>query len=130
MESWVTKILVHRSSHLYVHSADPSATLKSRAVTRILWPSHWMLVSSTASTPCSRPAATGSCSGLVYLRTALIGRTTICLVLSNLVINVSAIPSASESSRFSATSGLKGSTAIDLITGWPTGGCCLLDVDR
>src|SRR5262245_27794433 len=45
---------------------------------------------------------------------ALVGRTMIWFKLLSLVIKVSAIPNSIASSRLFATSGLKGSTAIDL----------------
>ena len=76
-----------------------------------------MLPPSTAATPSSRPADTGSCAGSLYARTALIGRTGIRLELPRVVISASAIPNSKGSSRSPASSGLNGRTARESIAG-------------
>src|SRR5215471_2665402 len=74
-----------------------------------------MLPSSSASTPSSLPAVTGSRSRPAYLSTALVGRTITPLTLLSLVIRESATPCARYSSLASWLIGLKGSTATDRI---------------
>ncbi len=114
-ESCTENMSVNFSSNSSIQSCLPSTTLSNRTLTLTLSPDFCMFPSNTASTFCSRPAATASCSNPTYLRTALMGRTLISRMLLSLAIKVSAMPSSNASSRPSASSGLKGSTAIDWI---------------
>src|SRR5258708_3852600 len=107
---------VRFSSKLPAHKGAPSLTLTSCTLTLIRWPDLCTVPNKSESTPCSRPAAIGSSLGSVYLRTVLVGRTTMRLTLLKLVIRASASPTP----RYSSSDGwllnrLKGNTATDLM---------------